>query len=218
MTIGIGVFGSQAGRAVWEAWAAAERLGTGSIGGFAVFSFIGADGEPVSLTGQRGGLASFRQRWEEDASFVRMMNATVAAVITSGPDRPEPLSQFLAASRAGLVTGHRLPNTKGSSGMAVNIEALRLIEAGSDAAEAVERTLAANPEVDAGLIAVTRTRVAGGNTRLVSRRSDIGIALIATATRGVAVLHNSIESAKPLASDVARTAFEYLVGAPGKEP
>lgn len=69
----------------------------------------------------------------------------------------EPLSQFLVGQAGvGLVSGHRLPNREGREGRPVNQAALDLMAQGLSPEEAVEKTLAANPELDAGLVAVGR--------------------------------------------------------------
>jgi hypothetical protein len=202
MTIGIGAFGRKAGAAVLAAWAEAERRATGSLHGFAVFTVLGGDGAPVSLECQRGGLATIREQAE---ALARMAEAEVAGVITSGPDRPEPLSQFLAAGRAGLVTGHRLPNLATADGPPANRAALTLLEKGLAPRHAVEAVLDGNPDLDAGLIAVTRSGVGLADSAHVQGRDDLGRALIFAEDRryGLGLLHNSITPIDGLAAAVA---------------
>ena len=212
MTIGIGAFGRRAGAAVLAAWAEAERRAAGDLHGFAVFTVLGADGEPESLECQRGGLATLRAQYgraqagrgQADA-LARMAEAEVAGVITSGPDRPEPLSQFLAAGPAGLVTGHRLPNLATAEGVAANRAALALIGKGLPPRHAVEAVLEGDPDIDAGLIAVTRTGLGVANSARVQGRDDLGQALILAADRryGLSLLHNSIAPIEGLAAAVA---------------
>lgn len=206
MTIGIGAFGRKAGAAVLAAWAEAERRAAGDLHGFAVFTVLGAEGEPVSLVCQRGGLAGIRA---QAAALATMAEAEVAGVITSGPDRPEPLSQFLAAGTAGLVTGHRLPNLETADGsgdkMAANRAALALIGKGLSPRHAVEAVLEGDPDIDAGLIAVTRTGIGMANSARVQGRDDLGEALIFAEDRryGLGLLHNSIMPLDGLAAAVA---------------
>lgn len=202
MTIGIGAFGRQAGAAVIAAWAEAERRAAGDLHGFAVFTVLGNDGVPTSLDCQRGGLATLRSRSPE--TLARLSGAAVAGVITSGPDRPEPLSQFLAAGRIGLVTGHRLPNLATNAGPAANRAALDLMARGLSAKEAVRTVLDANPDLDVGLIAVTENDLALGNSALVGERPDLGEARVIASDRryGIGLLHNSIHPLDGLAAVV----------------
>lgn len=202
MTIGIGAFGRMAGAAVLAAWAEAERRAAGDLHGFAVFTVLGADNEPVSLQCQRGGLATIRAQAE---ALARMAEATVAGVITSGPDRPEPVSQFLAAGRAGLVTGHRLPNLATADGPSANRAALVLMEKELSPKHAIAAVLDGNPDIDAGLIAVTRSDLSLANSARVEGRDDLGRAIIFAGDRryGLGLLHNSIAPIHGLAEAVA---------------
>lgn len=214
MTIGIAAFGTGAGRAVWAGWAEAEKLGKGDLHGFAVFYALAPDGRAVALECQRGGLETIRAVWVARPELAWMMASPRAAVITSGPDRPEPLSQFLLAGRKGFVTGHRLPNTVGASGLAANAEALALIEAGADPAAAVRSVMEANPGIDAGLIAVTRDAIGLADSQRVRERDDRGEALVLAPDGGygLALLHNSIEPVRGLAESAARRAVAVLAG------
>ena len=58
MTIGIAAHGPNAGLAVYRSLRATERVGTGSIGGFAAFGAISADG--VGPAFQRAGCSNAR--------------------------------------------------------------------------------------------------------------------------------------------------------------
>ena len=213
MTVGAAAFGADAGAAVLAALGAVEAVGAGDIGGFAVFAGIGADGELLRAETQRGGLAALRRDLESRGLTARGQAATVAALISSGPDRPEPLDQFLPGSGAGLVTGHRLPNTPGGDGVPLNAAVLRRLEAGVTPSDAVTALLAGNPETDAGLIAVVAGRVACADSRRVGRRNDRGDACleIRGGAAGVAILHNSIrphEGLAALAAGAARLVLE----------
>ena len=215
MTVGVAAFGAGASAAVLAGLAAVEAVGVGDIGGFAVFAAIAADGHAIGAETQRGGLAALRRDLERRGLVARANAATVAALISSGPDRPEPLAQFLPASGAGLVTGHRLPNTPGIDGVALNAAVLRRLEAGEAPSDAVAAVLAANPEVDAGLIAVIPGRLAFADSRRVARRNDRGEARldVRDGAAGVAVLHNSIRPHEGLAAVAAGAARLVLEAA-----
>ncbi len=215
MTIGIGAFGRRAGAAVLAAWEEAERRATGSLHGFAVFTVLDEDGRPITVTCQRGGLATLRARPDAQRDLLdRMAEAAVAGVITSGPDRPEPLTQFLAAGPAGLVTGHRLPNLPTAEGVPANRAALALLEKGLPPRHAAEAVLDGNPDLDAGLIAVTRSGVGLANSAHVAGRDDLGKALILAEDRryGLGLLHNSITPIEGLAEAVAAAGEAVLRG------
>ncbi len=210
MTIGIGATGKNAGLAVFRALEAAERVGTGAIGGFAVFAAIDAKGELRLAETQRGGTTTLFTQGErtggpppEDIAAARF-----AAVMSSGPDRPDPLMQFLAADpRVGLVTGHRLPNTLGPDGVAMNSAVLACMARGMSAKAALDAVLEAYPDVDAGMIALgPDAGIAARNSTLVSRRPDLGAARREGREAVVEVLHNAIRphvSLAPLVADIA---------------
>src|SRR5690606_102359 len=82
MTIGIAASGTNAGESVLAAVRAAELLGRGAIGGFAVFSVMLDDGKVHHCTTQTGGVTQLTipDEW---------LLATRAAAISSGPHRPE---------------------------------------------------------------------------------------------------------------------------------
>ena len=81
MTIGVAAAGAQAGAAVFDAVLGAELLGRGAIGGFVVFAVLDEQGRLQYRTTQRGGVTAL----DLPASW---RDARVAAVISSGPDRP----------------------------------------------------------------------------------------------------------------------------------
>jgi hypothetical protein len=158
MTIGIAAWGPDAGHAVFAALTAAEKVGRGSIGGFAVFVAITGDGRVIRAETQRGGTATLFLNGETTGTNPpdEAGAAPLAALMSSGPDRPEPLAQFVVADgRAGLVTGHRLPNAAAVSGRPLNAEILELMRTGSAPADAVRQVLEANPHADAGVIAAS---------------------------------------------------------------
>ena len=219
MTIGIGAYGPNAGRAVYDALAAAEKIGVGAIGGFVTYAAIGAGGVVLRSETQRGGATTLFTEGETTgvAPLPAIAEARLAALISSGPDRPGPLAQFLPADpRGGLVTGHRIPNTLGANGKKMNEGAMELLLAGRPAQEAVDQVIAASPEADCGLIAIDKD---GGayfrNTERVIRRPDVGTALRRDEATGavVVVIHNAIRPFPVLASVAAAVALETMVGA-----
>ena len=217
MTIGILAVGPDAGLAVFEALAAAEKIASGAIGGFAAFAAIDPGGKLVRAETQRGGTATLftdgeRTGAEPPPAFA---TARMAAVMSSGPDRPAPLSQFVAGEAGvGLVTGHRLPNAVGHDGRPVNLQVLDWLAQGRSAREAVENAIRDNPESDAGLIACD---LAGGvhaiNSPRVAARPDLGHARREGSSAVVEVLHNAIRPVASLAGLVCEIAMNVMVPA-----
>ncbi|MCR4266541.1 hypothetical protein [Nitratireductor sp. ZSWI3] len=212
MTIGIAAYGKRSGAAVVAAVLGAELLGRGAIGGFAVFAVLDPDGTPRYRTTQDGGISALEipSAW---------LDAERAAVISSGPDRPEPLTQFLVAGPGGLVTGHRLPNSRTAGGMPVNEAVSALLERGEPPQQAVDAALAADPEIDAGIIAMTADgRIGFANAARVKRRTDLGQARREGAGCGFALLHNSIFVAdgecRTLADILGPLVWQELTGTP----
>lgn len=213
MTIGIVCFGDDPVRAAVRAVLGAELLGRGAIGGFTVLALLDADGIFRHTSVQRGGVSGLdiQPQWHE---------ATIAAIISSGPDRPEPLIQFLPGrDHIGLVTGHRLPNTVGVDARPLNMMALDLLQTGQHPQSAVDSVLDGEPEADAGLIAIDMTGAIGmRNATRAARRPDLGQASRAEAGRSYALLHNSIyanmSDCMALASTLGELSWEALGGGP----
>jgi hypothetical protein len=139
--------------------------------------------------------------------------APIAGLMSSGPDRPEPLSQFTPADGAvGLFTGHRMPNTIGVNGMNLNNEALELMRSGYSAADAVGRVITANPNADAGMIALSVGGDFGvADSPSVGKRGDAGRAQLGSAANGTAaVLHNAILPHRPIAALAAEVAIDVM--------
>lgn len=218
MTIGILAVGPNAGLAVFNALSAAEKVGTGAIGGFASFAVIDANGSLIRAETQRGGTTTLFTDGERTGAEPppAVAAARMAAVMSSGPDRPSPLSQFVAGEAGvGLVTGHRLPNEAGHDGRAVNLQALAHLANGQSAREAVEKAIRDNPDCDAGLIACD---LAGGvhalNSRRVGARPDLGHARRTDRSGAVVeVLHNAIRPVTSLAELVGEIAMNVMVPA-----
>ena len=211
MTIGIAAYGPNAGQAIIDALRAAEVVGHGAISGFVSMVVIGEDGELHRIETQRGGTQGLLKGGEMPTHFMR---ARHAALMSSGPDRPSPLAQFTPGdARAGLVTGHRLPNTVGAAGIPLNDEALRLMREGATPAEAVSRVTRDNPTVDGGLIALSLDgQIFAEDTAYVARFPDRGQAMLGPSQNGavVAVLHNAIRPRRSLAMLVAETALDLM--------
>jgi len=208
MTIGIAASGPRAGSAIRSAVLGAELLGRGAIGGFAVFAILDDEGCFTHCETQRGGIDALHL----PPSFLQ---AQKAAIISSGPDRPEPLVQFLPGkSGVGLVTGHRLPNRTGNDGQPLNKSVLQKIESGEDPQVAVEQVLAANAQADVGLIALTADgRTGWGNSARVQSRCDRGAAQKYSSDCSFVLLHNAIYSSdlgKPMAQILAEVAWAEM--------
>ncbi len=221
MTIGIGVIGPKAGLAAFKALAAVERVGRGAIGGFVSFVAITADGELHRAETQRGGTSTLFTDGERTGAQPppAIAEAPIAGLMSSGPDRPAPLSQFTpAAANVGIVTGHRLPNmpgpcSSGSDGVPLNQAVLARMQAGEPAGRAAATILDENPEADAGIIALG---IDGdsfvGNTAHVARRGDLGQAVLNEPSIGatIVVLHNAIYPHRALANLAAEIALDVM--------
>ncbi len=88
------------------------------------------------------------------------------------------------------------------------------MRAGASVERAVERVIAANPDVDAGIIALSIDGAAhAADTPHVQRRGDAGHALLRSQNgeAAVAVLHNAIRPFRPLASLAAEVAMDEMM-------
>ncbi|MGR3805636.1 DUF6963 family protein [Marinibacterium profundimaris] len=190
MTVGIAVYGPGAARAALAGLEAVEAVGRGAIGGFVSLSVLLEDGTLFDLGTQRGGAQALLAL----PGFARTRGARHAVLMSSGPDRPDPLSQFTPGDPAvGLLTGHRLPNMAGPDGHPPNLVALTAMGAGASPSVAIETALSADPELDAGLIAMNLAGdIALLNSASVGARDDIGAAHFTGDGIAAAVLHNTI--------------------------
>lgn len=207
MTVGIGIAGPGAGAAALAALAMVERVGRGMIGGFVSLAAIDGDGRLHRAETQRGGSAGLFPGPPPDA----IARAGLVALMSSGPDRMAPLSQFTpAAEGVGCMSGHRLPNMPGRpGGRAVNVLALERLAAGMPPQAALETVLADHPDADAGLIAVTAAGdVAAANGALAAARSDAGALVTEGAGLRIAILHNAIFPVTGLAAIAAGAAMD----------
>jgi hypothetical protein len=175
------------------------------------FVVIDADGERVHAETQRGGGAAL---FGEGELPPRMAEARLAVLMSSGADRPEPVSQFTPADpEAGLLTGHRFPNMPCAGGRPPNLIALERLRAGASPEQAIADTLATDPAADAGLIAMDMAgNIALANSPAVAKRDDVGEALAEDATSGlrVGVLHNSIFPHRALAALAVSAALDAV--------
>ncbi|MEM6666343.1 MAG: hypothetical protein AAF638_08065 [Pseudomonadota bacterium] len=176
MTIGIAAFGPKSGAGVLAGLQAVERVGRGAIGGFVSLAVLTIDGELKRATTQQGGAAAVLA----DGLSGGMANAPLAGLISSGPNRPEPLSDFVAADPGvGLVTGHRMPHTRAEDGEPLNRHVMAHMRRGLDPQEAIDRVLASYPDRDAGFLAITPDgKVGMGSTYPVLGRADQGSGLL----------------------------------------
>jgi hypothetical protein len=217
MTIGIAAHGPNAGLAVYRSLRATERVGAGSIGGFAAFAAISADGKLLRHETQRGGTSTLFIEGEITGTDPPpdVATATSAAIISSGPDRPKPHKLLAADPMAGLVTGHRMPMTTGVDRIPVNQQVLNLMKGGHSAQDAVDAVLDRNPEVDAGLVAIDRSgQVYGRNSARVLRRPDIAEARALRPGASVVVFYNAIRPHLVLAGLATEIALDTMLGLP----
>ena len=223
MTIGIGASGPHAGEAVFEALKHVERatlgeIGSGSIYGFAVYTAITKEGKMITYTTQRGGTTTLVTSGEEIGLRPERdaLEARVAGVISSGPNRPEPLTQALAAKASvGLVTGHRVPlalciKTK----QPVNSRVLLLMEQGMKPQDAANKVINEdNPHIDAGVIAVNIAGEIGVvNSPRILKRADLNHSRAEDKATGsiVEVINNEIFPPKAIGDLAAAIAISIM--------
>ena len=218
MTIAIAAAGPHAGRAVFEGLRAAEKIGTQSIGGFVSFVALTRGGEIVRFDTQRGGSSTLFVDGERCGVEPPppVADASAAALISSGPDRPVPLSQFVTADASGgLVSGHRLPTALSVNGKPMNLEALEHLLAGRTAKEAVDIVVGENPAADCGLIAVDLVgRVHARNSERVIGRPDVHQAemTLDDPVAKVIALQNAIQPYKIVAEVAVAVAHHVMRG------
>ena len=207
MTIGIAASGPRAGEAIVRALQAVEAIGHGAIGGFLSLAAI-SDGEIRRVETQQGGAkAAFPGALPD-----WLMASRCGVLMSSGPNRPEPLAQFTPADPAwGLLTGHRFPNAPGRSGTPLNVAVLDFLRRGCAPQDAVDRVIAENSDADAGLIAVTPDgRIGLGDSSYLENFPDRGHAVLAEGEGIVAVAHNAIAPYRGLALIAAEVAIGVI--------
>jgi hypothetical protein len=211
MTIGIAAFGDRAGQAVIEGLAAAEAVGRGALHGFVALVAIGRDGRLHRAEVQDGGARALLAGGPVPDHIA---DAQLVGLMSSGPNRPMPLSQFTPADpEVGLVTGHRFPNARGVRDRPLNLEVLELMRQGFDPQAALARVIADNPQADAGFIALSRDgRLHAENTPYLLGFGDAGKAVgrIGDGKAGVEVLHNAISPHGSLAGLVVEVVLSVM--------
>lgn len=210
MTIGIAATGPWAGAGILAGLRAVEAVGRGAIGGFVSLAVLTADQKLLRAETQNGGTSTlFDVSPPED-----VLQAPFAALISSGPDRPAPLSQFIAAEPGvGLVTGHRFPQALTDEGLALNDLILKKMRKGAVAQDAIETLIAAYPDFDAGFIALSANGDLGlGNMATALRLSHQGAATNFCTETGakVAALHNAIHPSKAIACVATEVALDNI--------
>ncbi|MEM6693979.1 MAG: hypothetical protein AAF626_04880 [Pseudomonadota bacterium] len=210
MTVGIAATGPFAGASIISGLRAVEAVGRGAIGGFVSLAALTQDQHLIRAETQNGGAQAL---FDGDVPE-RLSTAPFAALISSGPDRPPPLSQFVAAMPGvGLVTGHRFPHLPARGGKPLNETILAAMQSGLAPKQAIDQVIADNPDVDAGFIALSVSGNIGlGNMPSVRRRHDQGEAMDRCEDIGasVAVLHNAILPHKPIAELAAEVILDQM--------
>lgn len=217
MTIGIAAYGTNAGLAVFRGLRVVEAVGSGCIGGFVSFAAITPEGKLRRFATQRGGGSTLFIDGDRVGSEPppTIAGAPIAALMSSGPDRPEPLDQFVAGDpTVGLVTGHRFAHRLSDRGLPYNSDVISRIRGGMDVMSAVDAVVSANCEADVGLAAVDiHGHVYARNTERVRTRPDLGSAQreITEPRALVSVLHNAIHPVSGIADLAAEVAMETMV-------
>ena len=211
MTIGIAAFGPQAGAGVLAALRAVEGVGRGAIGGFVSLAALTEDGRLLRATCQQGGAGALFT----DAPPDDILAAPLVGLISSGPNRPEPLAAFVAAEPGvGLVTGHRMPHTPAADGVPLNAHVLRKMKQGADPQSAIDRVIARFPEMDAGFLAVSVDgRIGLGSMPGVLSRRDHGAGMLedGAGPARVASIHNAIQPHRLIALAANEVALDTML-------
>lgn len=199
MTIGIAATGPWAGAGILAGLRSVEAVGRGAIGGFVSLAVLTAEQKLLRAETQTGGTSGLFTGLPPE----EILRAPFAALISSGPDRPLPLSQFIAAEpKVGLVTGHRFPHLSTQEGHALNGLVLDAMRRGSSAQNAIDGLIKSHPSFDSGFIALkTNGELGLGNMPSVLRLSHQGATISECSETGamVATLHNAIQPSKAIA-------------------
>jgi len=178
MTIVMVAFGRNAGLGIFKGLEAVEKITEGSIGGFAVFRAITQKGELVTYKTQRGSSTTLITRGEITGGLppIELQEARIAAIISSGLDRGEPLEIKVPGDpKIGLVSGHRHSGSLfPKSDKRVTEAVFDLMKKSMSASEAVNSIIDKYPQIDAGVVAVdVNGDVAYRSSERVRNRPDI---------------------------------------------
>lgn len=210
MTIGIAASGRWAGAGILSGLRAVEEAGRGAIGGFVSLAVLTEEQKLLRAETQYGGAQSLFDGAPSD----EILQAPWAGLISSGPNRPAPLSQFVAAlPRVGIVTGHRFPHAQTNDGHALNSLVLSMMQAGIPPQVAVDKVIAQHPDFDAGFVALSVHEEIGlGNMPAVASLKDQGSLKTRCAETGntVATLHNAIRPHRAIALLANEVALEEM--------
>ena len=210
MTIGIAASGPWACAGILSGLRAVEAVGRGAIGGFVSLAVLTENQKLLRAETQDGGAQSLFD-WPPSDDILQ---ARWAGLISSGPNRPAPLSQFVAAlPRVGLVTGHRFPHAETNDGQALNSLILSMMQAGSHPQGAVDDVIARHPDFDAGFLALSVDGEIGlGNMPTVAILKDQGSLTTRCPETGntVATLHNAIRPHRAIALLANEVALEEM--------
>lgn len=192
MTIGIVAFGPNAGVGIVAGLNSVETNGRGAIGGFVSLAALTEDGRLLRASIQDGGSKAL---FGTDVP-TEIGQAKLVGLISSGPNRPEPLSDFIAAEPGvGIVTGHRMPQTRVDDGVALNALVLAKMKSGLHPQAAVDQVIAMYPDMDAGFLACsTDGSIGSGSTQSVLARGDQAVSILEAPPEMafVASIHNAI--------------------------
>lgn len=217
MTVGIAATGPNAGAGVLAGLRAIEAIGQGAIGGFVSFAVLTEDQQLVRSETQTDGVRGLIQGALPD----NMLGAPHAALISSGPNRPVPLAQFVAAKPGvGLVTGHRFPQMPADDGRPLNTHVLAAMEHGQSPQMAIDAVIDRFPDHDAGFVALSIDgTIAVGNMPAVLLRRDHGCATrtLANPPVSVATIHNAIHPNRVLADMINDVVLEEMLRPPAAE-
>ncbi|WP_299482378.1 hypothetical protein [uncultured Roseibium sp.] len=217
MTVGIAATGPNAGAGVLAGLRAIEAVGHGAIGGFVSFAVLSEDQQLSRSETQTGGSSGLLQKDFPE----NMLGAPFAALISSGPNRPVPLAQFIAAQPGvGLVTGHRFPQIPAGDGIPLNAHVLAAMERGQSPQMAIADVIDRFPDHDAGFVALSLDgTIAAGNMPAVLLRRDHGCATrtLKNPPVSVATIHNAIHPSRVLADMINDVVLEEMLRPPAAE-
>ncbi|MET1416415.1 hypothetical protein ABVF61_29385 [Roseibium sp. HPY-6] len=217
MTVGIAATGPNAGAGVLAGLRATEAIGQGAIGGFVSLAVLTKDQQLFRSETQTDGASGLLQKELPE----NMLGAPFAALISSGPNRPVPLAQFVAAKPGvGLVTGHRFPQIPADDGIPLNAHVLAAMERGQSPQMAIDAVVDRFPDHDAGFVALSIDgTIAAGNMPAVLLRRDHGCSsrTLQSPPVSVATIHNAIHPIRVLADMINDIVLEEMLRPPAAE-